>query len=239
HFLHDRRTLDNIAQAIRPQAGETLLEIGPGRGALTRLLVAKHAPLTVVETDGEFIAPLRAEFPEVRVVEADFLRTSLKAEYWCGNLPYNISSPILFKLLEERRTVREAVFMLQKEVARRICAPAGGKDYGVLSVLLGRYYSIEYLFEVGPGAFVPPPKVRSAVIRLTRNERSPDGYEKLRTTVKAAFARRRKTLLNAMRSAGLEYVVPEPWRGRRAEELNVEEFAFMAERLNDENAARP
>ena len=228
HFLHDEGVPAKIADAVRPRDGETLLEIGPGRGALTRHLVKKAVSLVAVETDAELIPVLTQAFPGVRVVHADFLKTTVDAEYWCGNLPYNLSSPIFFKMLDERSTVREAVFMVQKEVARRIASPPGNKEYGVLSVLLGRYYGVEYLFTVKPGAFVPPPKVDSAVVRLTRNAVSRDGYETLKTVVKAAFNQRRKTLFNAMKPAGLSELVPEEWRGLRAENLSADDFARIA-----------
>jgi 16S rRNA (adenine1518-N6/adenine1519-N6)-dimethyltransferase len=228
HFLHEAGVLARIAAAVRPHPGETLMEIGPGKGALTRLLAAKHTPLVVVEADGELIAPLKAEFPQVDVIHADVLGFGCQAEYWCGNLPYNISSPIFFKLLEFRDKVREAVFMVQKEVARRLSAPPGNKDYGILSVLLGRYFQIEYLFAVKPGAFVPPPKVDSAVVRLRRNDVLPDGYRALKTVVKAAFNQRRKTVHNALKSAGFSFHVPEEMRGLRAENLSVEEFVRLA-----------
>ncbi len=230
--MHDERVLARIADAVRPSTEETLLEIGPGRGALTRFLIAKTRSLVVVETDAELVPLLSRDFPQIQIVHADVLKTTVSAQYWCGNLPYNISSPIFFKLLENRNKVREAVFMVQKEVARRIAAAPGSKEYGVLSVLLGRYYDVEYLFAVKPGAFVPPPKVDSAVVRLIRNAVSGDGFEALKTVVKAAFNQRRKTLFNAMKSAGLSQIVPMEWRGLRAENLSVEEFARMAAESN-------
>ena len=148
-----------------------------------------------------------------------------------GNFPYNISSQILFKVLEWRDRVPECVGMFQKEVANRVCAAHGSKVYGILSVLLQVYYSCEYAFTVGPDAFIPPPKIQSGVIRLMRTpERDPDvEYEVLRRVVKAGFGQRRKTLRNALRSGGFDAAtIPEEWVGKRAEQLSPEDFVSLA-----------
>src|SRR3990167_7500188 len=175
HFLHDRGVISRIVAALAPQAGDHVVEIGPGTGALTRELLARMTHLDAVELDRDLLARLEAEFPRDRLIlhNADALKFD-----FCkiasgggklrviGNLPYNISTPLLFHLLDQAGCIEDMLFMLQKEVVDRMCAAPGGKDYGRLSVMIQYRCRVEKLFDVAPGAFTPPPKVDSAVVRL-------------------------------------------------------------------------
>ena len=191
------------------ERSRSVLEIGPGMGVLTQYLLKREdIDLKAVELDGESVDYLLTHFPGIqgKLLQADFLRLPLERVFSgpfriIGNFPYNISSQIFFKVLDYKDSIPEVVGMVQKEVAERIAEKPGSKTYGILSVLLQAWYDIEYLFTVEPGAFAPPPKVRSAVIRLTRNGRSSLGCdEKLfRQVVKTAFNQRRKTLRNALK----------------------------------------
>ena len=218
HFLTDQDIARNIVGALR---GSDVLEVGPGMGVLTQYLIPRLAEAVVsegstasarhlkaVEIDKESVEYLKKHYPALGegLIEGDFLRMDLASIFpgpfsIIGNFPYNISSQIFFKILEYRDKVPEVVCMIQKEVAQRIAEKPGTKTYGILSVFLQAWYDIEYLFTVGPGAFNPPPKVQSAVIRLTRNSRTSLGCdEKLfRTVVKTAFGQRRKTLRNSLK----------------------------------------
>lgn len=206
HFLTDQSIAKNIVGALE---GRQALEVGPGMGVLTQYLLPRpELALKVVEIDGESVVYLRKHYPKLgdNLIEGDFLKMDLdgifEGEYSViGNFPYNISSQIFFKILEHRDRIPEVVCMIQKEVAERIAEKPGTKTYGILSVFLQAWYDIEYLFTVGSGAFNPPPKVQSAVIRLTRNSRTSLGCdEKLfRTVVKTAFGQRRKTLRNSLK----------------------------------------
>lgn len=206
HFLTDQSIAKNIVGALE---GHQALEVGPGMGVLTQYLLPRpELVLKVVEIDGESVAYLKKHYPKLgdNLIEGDFLKMDLdgmfEGEYSViGNFPYNISSQIFFKILEHRDRIPEVVCMIQKEVAERIAERPGTKTYGILSVFLQAWYDIEYLFTVGSGAFNPPPKVQSAVVRLTRNSRTSLGCdEKLfRTVVKTAFGQRRKTLRNSLK----------------------------------------
>lgn len=240
HFLTDldiaRRIADSllVSEGARPD----VLEIGPGTGVLTQYLLPREdLSLKMVELDPEAVAYLLGRFPgiEGRLLEADFLKMDLRKAFpsdfmVIGNFPYNISSQIFFKLLEEKDRVPQVVCMLQKEVAERIAEGPGSKAYGILSVLLQAWYDIEYLFTVGSGAFAPPPKVQSAVIRLTRNSRVDLGCdEKLfRTVVKTSFGQRRKTLRNSLKPLIMKKTDPafaaRPVFGNRPEQLSVGDF---------------
>ena len=218
-----------------------VLEIGPGMGVLTQYLLQRDdIDLKAVELDGESVDYLLTHFPglEGRLLQADFLRLPLERIFpgsfrVIGNFPYNISSQIFFKILDHKDRVPEVVCMVQKEVAERIAEKPGSKTYGILSVLLQAWYDIEYCFTVGSGAFAPPPKVQSAVIRLTRNGRTSLGCdEKLfKQVVKTAFNQRRKTLRNALKpllhdSKALPDDMAEMLE-LRAERLSVEDFAAL------------
>ena len=203
HFLTDQDIARRIVGALQ---GSPVLEVGPGMGVLTQYLI--NTDLKAIEIDKESVVYLRKHFPELGdgLIEGDFLKMDLGSVFpgqfsIIGNFPYNISSQIFFKIIDNRDLVPEVVCMIQKEVAERIAEKPGTKTYGILSVFIQAWYDIEYLFTVGSGAFNPPPKVQSAVIRLTRNSRTSLGCdEKLfKTVVKTAFGQRRKTLRNSLK----------------------------------------
>jgi dimethyladenosine transferase len=243
HFLTDQSIAKGIVGALQ---GKDVLEVGPGMGVLTQYLLQREdTNLKTVEIDGESVVYLKKHFPTLgdNLVEGDFLKMDLAGlfagEYSIiGNFPYNISSQIFFKILEHRDHVPEVVCMIQKEVAERIAEKPGTKTYGILSVFLQAWYDIEYLFTVGSGAFNPPPKVQSAVIRLTRNSRtSLDCDEKLfRMIVKNAFGQRRKTLRNSLKPIIASSSVPvdttDPVFDLRPERLSVEDFIALTRRLS-------
>ncbi|MCK4569653.1 MAG: 16S rRNA (adenine(1518)-N(6)/adenine(1519)-N(6))-dimethyltransferase RsmA [Bacteroidales bacterium] len=242
HFLTDHNIAEKIVSAL-PDAPAILLEIGPGTGILTKYILEKQGikPL-FIETDREAVEYLKYTFPEIGdgLIHEDFLKLDLKTlvhdNYQIvGNLPYNISSQIFFRMLDERERVMSAVVMIQKEVAERIRTGPGSKVYGILSVLLQTWFDIEYLFTVSEKVFIPPPKVKSAVIRLSRNKTvdigcDPDFYF---TIVKAGFNQRRKTLRNALKpfladkdTSEIEDLLP-----KRAEQLSVDEFIELTTHL--------
>lgn len=249
HFLTDLNIAQRIAEALQPAAGgaQCVLEVGPGMGVLTQFLLPEYGDLlAVAEIDTESVIYLREHYPALHIVEGDFLQMDLATMYAdrggvkvIGNFPYNISSQIFFKVLDYKDLVPEVVGMLQKEVAVRLAAAPGGKEYGILSVLLQAYYDIEYLFTVPPGVFNPPPKVQSAVIRLTRNGVSHlDCDEALfKKIIKATFNQRRKTIRNSLNSAFPEVreavamgrVEPHPFFGLRPETLSVAQFVQLTE----------
>lgn len=239
HFLKDGDAALCITEGLTGHGGyKDVLEVGPGTGALTmHLLQRKDINLTCVELDGESVAHLRAKWPQLRVVQGDLLRMDLGQVAEgplgvIGNFPYNISTQIIFKVLENRDRVPEVVGMFQKEVADRLCAGPGSRTYGITSVLAQMWYGVEHLFLVEPDAFIPPPKVRSAVIRMQRNARRflPVEEKLLTSLVKAAFGQRRKTLHNALKSfPPLAAGVPDEFARKRAEELSGEDFLRLAQ----------
>jgi 16S rRNA (adenine1518-N6/adenine1519-N6)-dimethyltransferase len=212
HFLHERHYIDRIVAAIGPRPGERLVEIGPGEGALTLPLLRAAGELTAIELDTDLIAPLQAAAASIgtlTVVHADVLTVDFTALAAggrlrvAGNLPYYISSPILFHCLEHADAIADMHFMLQKEVVARMAAAPGSKVYGRLSVMLQLACRVEPLFDVPPGAFRPPPNVDSAVVRLTplaADARPRVDGARLHAVVKAAFGQRRKTLGNALKN---------------------------------------
>lgn len=240
HFLKNEMICADIAAAITLHEGYSrVLEVGPGTGALTKhLLARKDFHLAVVEVDTESIGFLNQHYGELdgKIIEEDFLKLNL-AELSdeqlgvVGNFPYNISSQILFKVLDFKELVPEVVGMFQKEVAERIASPAGPKEYGVISVLLQAYYNIEYLFTVGAHEFEPPPKVQSAVIRLTRKSDQELGCDPklFKQVVKMSFGQRRKTMRNSLKSMIIEKEVDKelPVFSQRPEQLSVEEFVAL------------
>jgi 16S rRNA (adenine1518-N6/adenine1519-N6)-dimethyltransferase len=240
HFLKDKSVATRLAQSIDKELSDRILEIGPGTGVLTEELVALDKDLWLCELDMESIEYLRAHFPMLshKLIYGDFLKLPIlnyiEAPFsLVGNFPYNISSQIVFKMLDHRNDIPEMVGMFQKEVADRIVSIHGNKVYGILSVLVQAYYEAEYLFTVEPDVFYPPPKVRSAVIRLKRRtEGDPQcSYSYLKAFVKTAFNQRRKTLRNALKSLNFERsLIPEEIWGLRAEQLSVEDFVRLAER---------
>jgi len=235
HFLNDKRVAQRITESLRADGCDTVLEIGPGMGVLTFNLSHRFGDrLTAVEVDHESVDYLKRNLPELRIIEADFLQIDinelLKGKFAViGNLPYNISSQIFFRIIEHRAIVPEVVVMVQREVAQRIAEKPGSRTYGILSVLLQAFYNIEYLFTVSEGCFTPPPKVKSAVIRLTRNNVHDLGcsYTLFERVVKAAFNQRRKTLRNSIRSAFNGIEISDTFGSKRAEQLSVANFVDL------------
>lgn len=232
HFLTDLSVAQRIAETI--SAGR-VLEIGPGMGVLTQyLLKNKDIDLTAIELDRESVAYLQEWYPELHLIEGDFLKLDLTELYpegeFCviGNYPYNISSQIFFKVLEYKDRIPVCSGMIQKEVAERIASKPGKKAYGILSVLLQAYYDIEYLFTVNENVFAPPPKVKSAVVRVTRNRRQELGCDEqlFKQVVKTAFNQRRKQMRNSLMSlVGKDNpLLSDPVFTKRPEQLSVEEF---------------
>ena len=241
HFLTDMNIAQRIVEQLSPDM-ESVIEVGAGTGVLTQYLVQDVLDkFHVIEIDKESIAYLQKHFPMLgdRLIEGDFLRTDLSSfgqqnMAIIGNFPYNISSQIFFQVLKYKELVVEVVGMVQKEMAERMAAKEGSKTYGILSVLMQAWYDIEYLFTVGSGAFAPPPKVQSAVIRLRRNGRTELGCdEKLfKTVVKTAFNQRRKTLRNALKPLLPDgFDASDPVFDLRAERLGVEDFVALTRRL--------
>lgn len=239
HFLKDESIAARIAESLSPSAKQ-VLEVGPGTGVLTKYLLKQNfEKFVAVEIDRESAAFLRANYPQLGegLIEADLLKMDFASLFTgqfsvIGNFPYNISSQILFRVLENHDQVNEAVGMFQKEVAVRIAAPPGKKDYGILSVLLQAWYDIEYLFTVEPTVFIPPPKVQSAVIRLQRNSTTDLGCSEklLLQVVKTAFNQRRKTLHNALKPLG---IYDGEFAGKRAEQLSVEQFVQLTNDMQE------
>lgn len=246
HFLTDMTVAERIASTLDAYSGLPVLEIGPGTGVLTQFLLAHHGAdnLVLAEIDSESVAWLRGHLPQPqpRIIEGDFLRMPDTEIFpgdgkFCviGNYPYNISSQIFFRILDWRERVTACSGMLQREVARRICAREGSKERGILSVLLQAWYDTEYLFTVDEGVFNPPPKVKSGVIRLTRNGVTDLGVDDalFRTVVKTTFNQRRKTIRNSLRPLlppGSTYDGGE-YAGLRPEQLSVDQFINLAKGL--------
>lgn len=242
HFLTNEKIAERIVNLLSLHGGyKKVLEIGPGMGVLTQFLLKNEQfDLGVIDIDKESIEYLQEHFPALdnKTIFGDFLEMNFKKIYGekqfavIGNFPYNISSQILFKIYENRQQIPEVVGMFQKEVAQRIASPAGNKDYGILSVLLQAFYEIEYAFSVAPGAFNPPPKVQSGVIRLKRNqtEKLACDEDLFKKVVKMAFNQRRKTLRNALKGFNLsEELKKNVILDRRAETLTVDEFVYLVQ----------
>ena len=243
HFLTDQGVARSIVAALGADSpARDVLEIGPGMGVLTQYLLGRaDIDLKLIEIDSESVAYLLTHFPgmEGRLMEGDYLRLDMARIFpgpyrVIGNFPYNISSQIFFKILEDKDRVPEVVCMIQKEVADRIAEKPGSKVYGILSVLLQAWYDIEYVMSVGSGAFAPPPKVQSAVIRLRRNARTALGCDErlFKQVVKTAFNQRRKTLRNALKPLLPEGAdTSDPIFDLRAERLGVEDFVRLTRLL--------
>jgi len=237
HFLTDLGVARRIAATLDDFKGLPVIEVGPGMGVLTQFLLADGHDVRVAEIDKESVRYLEDNFPDLRgrIIDGDFLRLDLAAVYpggqpFCviGNYPYNISSQIFFHILDYRDQVVACSGMLQREVAERLAAAPGTKSRGILSVLLQAWYDIEYLFTVDPGVFNPPPKVKSGVIRMTRNSVTDLGCDQrlFRTVVKTTFGQRRKTIRNSVRGL-LPPGTPLPDSGlmaMRPEQLSVSQF---------------
>jgi 16S rRNA (adenine1518-N6/adenine1519-N6)-dimethyltransferase len=245
NFLHDPGIIQRIIQSVSPQPGQRLVEIGPGHGAITLPLLQACGHLDVVELDRDLIAPLArqaATLGELVIHQCDALKFDFAALAQeqklriVGNLPYNISTPLLFHLLDQSGYVQDMHFMLQKEVVERMAATPGGSDYGRLSVMVQYHCRVEPLFRIGPGAFKPPPKVDSSFVRLTPWQEAPaqvDDYACLNTLVRQAFAQRRKTLRNTLKGllpeADIRACGSDP--SARPETITLQQYAALANRL--------
>ncbi|MDB5133351.1 MAG: rRNA ((1518)-N(6)/adenine(1519)-N(6))-dimethyltransferase [Mucilaginibacter sp.] len=244
HFLTDKNIAAKIVESLRPDNQyKQVLEVGPGMGILSDFLLQKSEyEVYMIDIDTESYQYLQKKYPRLgsRLINADFLDMDFAAYFTgplgiIGNFPYNISSQILFKVLDNRQQVIEVVGMFQKEVAERCSAKPGSKEYGILSVFLQAYYKVEYLFTVKAGVFNPPPKVLSAVIRLTRNETGElNCDEKLFwQVVKAGFNQRRKTLRNALSSLiNKEKMTDDKMLDLRAERLGVDDFVRLTNEIS-------
>lgn len=242
HFLKDETVVAKTICSIDFEASDFMVEVGPGMGVLTEKLIHHSKKLVLIEIDKESVDYLYNNFPKdsFDLLNQDFLKLDLsifqsKKIAIVGNFPYNISSQIVFKIWEQINLVNQMVGMFQKEVARRICAKHGNKEYGILSVLMQYDYQIDYLFEVGPASFYPPPKVDSAVIRMKRKENQPSiNRELFKKLVKTSFGQRRKKLRNVLQNFTF---VPNPMMDKffnlRAEQLSVEDFVTLYHQLED------
>ena len=243
HFLNDENIARDIAEGLTWEGYDRVLEIGPGMGVLTKYILQAKKNIEVVEIDTESVEYLKEYYqpfyPGFKIHSEDFLKMDFSSKFdeqiaILGNFPYNISSQIIFKALEERYKVPEVCGMFQKEVAERIASKKGTKDYGILSVLAQAYYHCEYLFTVPEHVFTPPPKVKSGVIIMKRYRTEIEGVEQKRffQVVKAGFGQRRKTLRNALKSLGIpEDLANHEFMSMRAEQLSVEDFIELTKRM--------
>ena len=242
HFLKDENIANRVAETLNDFPTLPVMEVGAGTGMLTKFLLNRGIDLKVVEIDIESIEYLKNHYPELdgRIIQNDFLKLKLDDFFdseFCiiGNYPYNISSQIFFKVLDNKELIPFCSGMIQKEVAERMIAPPGSKTYGILSVLMQVWYDIEYLFTVNEQAFIPPPKVKSAVIKLTRNNREKlNCNDKLfKTIVKTSFNQRRKMLRNSIKSLLYEDIpMPDdPLLTKRPEQLSIEQFEKLTNLL--------
>ncbi len=251
HFLKDESVAQKIAQTLSLDGYQNVLEIGPGMGVLTKHLLQRDLDLVAMDLDDESIVYLNHSFPlehaailkqnnRLNIVEADFLKFDLTELYGeeqfaiTGNFPYNISSQIVFKMLEMRHQIPEFSGMFQKEVAKRICEGPGNKTYGILSVLVQAYYDAEYLFTVPPGVFDPPPKVDSGVLRLTRKKELtlPCDERLFFKVVKTAFNQRRKTIRNSLKTFNLsDNLKEDAIFDQRPEQLSVADFVTLTQKI--------
>lgn len=237
HFLKDEDIARRIAEVVPFEGVQKVLEVGPGMGVMTKYLLEQPEVETwVIEIDSESVAYLQAHYTSMsaRIIEADFLKWNPALVFaeepfaLVGNFPYNISSQIVFKVLELRDTIPLFGGMFQKEVAERLCAPPGNKTYGILSVLCQAYYDLTYDFTVPPEVFSPPPKVESGVMHMVRKTTDPGvSYKDLKRAVKAAFGMRRKTLRNALKVLNLPDGFDHPLLSQRAEQLSWQQFVEL------------
>ncbi|MBT0607841.1 16S rRNA (adenine(1518)-N(6)/adenine(1519)-N(6))-dimethyltransferase RsmA [Aequorivita echinoideorum] len=245
HFLKDENIAEKIGDTLTLQGYKNVLEIGPGMGVLTKYLIQKNVEVVAMDLDTESIAYLEKNYlnTNLKILEADFLKYDLSqlfgAEQFAitGNFPYNISTQIVFKMLEWKAQIPEFTGMFQKEVAQRICEKEGSKTYGILSVLAQAFYDAEYLFTVPPSVFNPPPKVDSGVLRLKRKENFtlPCDEKMLFKVVKTAFQQRRKTLRNSLKSFNLsEKIKEDTIFGQRPEQLSVSQFIALTQKLEND-----
>ena len=245
HFLKDETIAKKIANTLSFKNYKNVLEIGPGTGVLTKYLLEKDIELVALDVDGESITYLEKEYQQenLQVYEGDFLKEDLSHYFGdepfaiTGNFPYNISTQIVFKTLENKEQIPEFSGMFQKEVAQRICSKEGSKTYGILSVLTQAFYEAEYLFTVPPTVFSPPPKVDSGVLRLVRKKdlSIPCSEEMLYRVVKTAFQQRRKTLRNSLKSFNISDKLKEDIIfGQRPEQLSVAQFLDLTKKLEED-----
>ena len=245
HFLNDLSIAQKIVNTLSLNGYRIVLEIGPGMGVLTKYLINKSVDTYVIEVDSESVSYLRTHFRSLsdRIIQADFINYNLAKIFGnkpfaiIGNFPYNISTQIIFKMLEYRHQIPEFSGMFQKEVAQRICVNEGSKVYGILSVLVQAFYNAEYLFTVSPKFFSPPPKVNSGVLHLTRkNDFSLSCGEKLFfKVVKSAFQQRRKTLRNSLKTLNLsDNLKANTIFGKRPEELSVKAFVDLTTAIEND-----
>ncbi|MGX1931340.1 16S rRNA (adenine(1518)-N(6)/adenine(1519)-N(6))-dimethyltransferase RsmA [Flagellimonas sp. 2504JD4-2] len=255
HFLRDESIAQKIAETLSLKGYSNVIEVGPGMGVLTKYLLQRNLDLVAMDLDEESIIYLnhsfRLEHPAIlernnrlNVIEADFLKFDLKQLYGneqfsiTGNFPYNISSQIIFKMLEMRKQIPEFSGMFQKEVAQRICEKPGTKTYGILSVLVQAFYEAEYLFTVPPDVFDPPPKVQSGVLRLVRKENIalPCDEHLFFKVVKLSFNQRRKTIRNSLKTFNLSHNLKEDTIfDRRPEQLNVADFVALTQKIANDS----
>ncbi len=238
HFLHDENMCQKIVALLDVKPGMNLLEVGPGGGAITKyLLQLPDVAFKAIEIDTEKIDYLNKTYPAIvgKIISKDILQADIPFEDHfsvIGNFPYNISSPILFKILDWEPQVQEVIGMFQKEVAMRVAAGPGSKTYGILSVLMQAFYKVEFMIEVHENCFTPPPKVKSGVLKFTslHNPHNINDKRKFKILVKAAFGQRRKTLRNALKSVVPAAALTEPIMDKRAEQLSVLDFVGLYER---------
>lgn len=245
HFLKDEKIAEDIANTLTLEGYNNVLEIGPGMGVLTKYLINRPISVVAMDLDTESIDFLHKNYPQqnLQILEADFLKYDLDSLFpgeafaITGNFPYNISSQIVFRMLENKERIPEFTGMFQKEVAERICSREGTKVYGILSVLVQTFYEAEYLFTVPPSVFNPPPKVDSGVLRLRRKEdfSLPCDEKLFYKVVKTAFQQRRKTLRNSLKPFGLSEMTKEDIIfGKRPEQLSVEEFISLTQKIHND-----
>ena len=242
HFLNDENIAAAIADTLNFEGYADVLEIGPGMGVLTKYLLDKPITTYVIEIDTESVTYLESNFPKLKdkIISKDFLKYNINETFEgkqfgiIGNFPYNISTQIVFRMLEYRNQIPEFSGMFQKEVAERICEKKGTKAYGILSVLVQAFYDAEYLFTVDEHVFIPPPKVKSGVLRLRRKEdfSLPCGEKLFFTVVKTAFQQRRKTLRNSLKTLNLsDNLREETIFDLRPEQLNVQQFIELTQKI--------
>ena len=245
HFLKDEAIAEKIGDTLTLEGYKNVLEIGPGMGVLTKYLIQKNIEVIAMDLDTESIAYLKKNYPNknLQILEADFLKYDLSQLFGTeqfaitGNFPYNISTQIVFKMLEWKEQIPEFTGMFQKEVAQRICEKEGSKTYGILSVLVQAFYDAEYLFTVPPSVFNPPPKVDSGVLRLKRKENFtlPCDEKMLYKVVKTAFQQRRKTLRNSLKSFNISDKIKEDAIfGQRPEQLSISQFIALTQKLEND-----
>jgi len=242
NFLQDQNILRKIVDEINPQPDDLLIEIGPGQGALTEKLLEKNLNLIAIEIDNRSVDELKNKFPSLNVIQSDFLEVNLysfmaddrKKLRVIGNIPYNITSPILFKLFENNTLIKDAVFMVQLEVAKRITAKPESKDYGILSALINYFGDAKLSFKVSPNVFYPKPNVHSAVVHISFNQlrNDPKFNETFKQIVKSSFGNRRKTLKNSLSNgifASIDFSNCGVDLSLRAEQLDLNDFIKLTE----------